>query len=163
MGFIIAVKTFVKALREPKKAQSFLEEDKQPKVTKKEKVEPSHLRLLKTLQQSGRLIDFLKEDISAYTDAQVGAVVRKLHASCGEAVEDMITVRAIYEESEGCEVKIPQGYDPSEVKVVGNVTGEGPYTGRLVHKGWKAHKISLPKQVGEINEAVLCAAEVEVK
>ena len=48
------------------------------------------------------------------------------------------------------------------MKVVGNVKGDAPYKGILRHRGWKAHKLSLPKQVGDIEQAVLAPAEVEL-
>ncbi|MCB1111200.1 MAG: DUF2760 domain-containing protein [Chlamydiales bacterium] len=122
----------------------------------------SHLRLLSLLQSSGRLVDFLKEDISAYSDAQVGAAVRKIHDECGSRLEELVTLRPVLEEQEGKQVTIPSGYDSAAIKVVGKVSGTPPYTGRLVHKGWRAMKRSLPKQVGEQTNEVVCPAEVEV-
>src|SRR5438034_935106 len=37
------------------------------------------LTLLATLQREARLIDFLKESIGEYSDAQIGAAVRDIH------------------------------------------------------------------------------------
>jgi hypothetical protein len=162
MGFILACKAFLKALKEPEKAQQFL--DSLPAITqKKQETDPSHLRLLSTLQQEGRLIDFLKEDIQAFTDQQIGAAVRKIHHDCNAALEDLVTIRPLRDEQEGSKVQIPKGYDPSEIKVVGNVKGEPPFSGVLIHRGWKAHKRSLPKKTGEYKGEVLCPAEIEIK
>jgi hypothetical protein len=49
------------------------------------------------------------------------------------------------------------------IKVTGKVKGEPPYSGKLVHKGWKAHKVSLPKQVGAQLSEVIQPAEVEIQ
>lgn len=159
MGLGIAIKAFIKAWKSPKEAEEFLE-DKKPKI---EHQDYSHLRLLALMQESGRMIDFLKEDISAYDDAQVGAAVRKIHEDCSKCLEDVVTVRPLMEENEGSTVTILKGYDPSSVKIVGKVVGEPPFTGKLVHKGWKAHKRSLPKKIGDQIVDVICPAEVEVK
>ena len=159
MSLILAFKAFIKALKSPKEAEKFV--NNQKVVT--EKSDYSHLRLLSLLQQSGRLIDFLKEDISSYQDSQIGAAVRKIHQECGKNLEELVTIRPIMEENEGQQVTIEKGYDPSTIKIVGKVKGEPPFTGKLVHKGWKAHKKSLPKQTGLLVSEVIHPAEVEIR
>jgi hypothetical protein len=165
MGLVLALKAFWKAWKEPQKGEQFLEDRLTPALTKpvEEIKEVSHLRLLSYLQQSGRLIDFLKEDISAFNDAQVGAAVRKIHQDCAQLLEDLVTIRPLKTEQEGAPVQIPKGYNPMEIKVVGKVKGEPPFSGTLVHRGWKAHKRSLPKQIADFTTDVICPAEVEVK
>ena len=64
MGLIIACRAFIKALKEPSKAVEFLEE----KPKELEVSDLGHLRLLAILQQSGRLVDFFKEDITNFSD-----------------------------------------------------------------------------------------------
>ncbi len=161
MGLGIAFKAFFKALKNKKEAEKFVNTEENLQI-KEETTDHSHLRLLQLLQHSGRLVDFLQEDISGFNDAQVGAVVRKIHEGCRGSLEDFVTVRPLFDEQEGANVTIPENYDPAEVKVVGNVKGDAPYKGILRHRGWKAHKLSLPKQVGEIQQAVLAPAEVEL-
>ncbi len=160
MSLINAFKAFFKALKDPKKAQEFLED--QP-VVKKDKTDPSHLRLLNLLQDSSRLVDFFKEDISQFNDAQVGAAVRKIHADCNKSLEEYVTIRPIMEEKEGQQVDVPEGYDPTNIKIVGKVKGQPPFKGKLIHKGWRAHKRSLPKQVGDLSTEVIQPAEVEIQ
>lgn len=164
MQLLTAFKAFFKALKDPEAANRFLDgknaEIKQiPQVTG----EYPHLRLLSLMQESSRLVDFLKEDVSAFDDAQIGAAVRKIHEECSKCLEDLVTIRPLMEESEGSKITIPQGYDSSKIKVVGNVKGQAPYSGVLVHKGWKAHKLSLPKKIGDQATDVICPAEVEVR
>lgn len=153
MRLRLAIKAFFDTLKGPQKEL----EVKAPLA------DTPQLRLLALLQKEGRLIDFFKEDIARYTDAQIGSAVRKIHADCGKCLEEFVTLRPLYQENEGAAVTVPQGYDPSVVKVVGHVTGEPPYQGILRHKGWKAHKLGLPKQITPADPSVICPAEVEVK
>jgi Domain of unknown function (DUF2760) len=161
MGLGLAFKAFIKALKEPEKGQQFVNDSSAPKQV--EVADQSHLRLLNYLQQSSRLIDFLKEDITTFSDAQVGTAVRKIHQDCAQAVEELVTIRPLKDEQEGSTIQVPKGYNPAEVKVVGKVKGEPPFTGILVHRGWKAQKRSLPKKTGDQTSEVICPAEVEIK
>jgi hypothetical protein len=133
MGLGLAIKAFFKALKNSKEAEEFLGDKKEEKVKIKE-ADTSHLRLLHMLQNSGRFIDFLKEDIVPFSDAQVGAVVRSIHEECGKSLENFVTIRPIFEEKEGDMITVAEGFDPSEVKIVGNVKGNPPYNGVLRHK-----------------------------
>ena len=161
MGLGLAFKAFIKAFKNPEQAERFVEGKE---IVKQVEVsDPSHLRLLSSLQQAGRLIDFLKEDIASFTDAQVGAAVRKIHQDCAQAIEELVTIRPLKVEQEGAVVQVPKGYNPSEIKVVGKIKGEPPFSGVLVHRGWKAHKRSLPKKTGELATDVICPAEIEIK
>lgn len=163
MGLALAIKAFFRALKDPIKAEEFVSNKKIELKPQEFSEQPSHLRLLQLLQQSSRLIDFLKEDISAFDDAQVGAAVRKIHEDCGKSLEDLVTIRPVMEQNEGQKINVPQGYDPLKIKVVGNVKGEPPFVGILVHKGWKVHKRSLPKKTGDQLTDVICPAEVEIR
>jgi hypothetical protein len=160
MGLGLAFKAFIKAFNEPEKARQFVEETAPKQV---ENGDQSHLRLLHYLQQSSRLIDFIKEDIGSFSDAQVGAAVRKIHQDCAKSLEELVTIRPLRDEQEGSVIQVPKGYNPAEIKVVGKVKGEPPFTGSLVHRGWKVQKRSLPKKTGEQTPEVICPAEVEIK
>jgi hypothetical protein len=156
-----AFQAFFKAWREPEEAKKFLADSPQQIEAPQDSM---HLRLLSYLQQAGRLVDFLKEDITQFSDAQVGAAVRKVHQDCNKLLEELVTIRPLRSEQEGSTLQIPKGYDPNEVKVVGQIKGEPPYTGILVHKGWKAHKRSLPKKTSRDSHCdIIHPAEVEVK
>lgn len=161
MGLGLAIKSFFRALREKEEAREFLRGGL--KEDHKEMEDRSHLRLLYLLQNSGRLLDFFQEDLSEFTDAQVGAVARGVHKECRKSLENYVTVRSLFEEKEGSSVTVPRGYNPLEVKIVGKVKGEAPFEGVLRHKGWKAHKLSLPQRAGEASSEVLAQAEVEVQ
>ncbi len=162
MSLFLAFKAFVKAYRNPKKGEEFINE-KEPKQITASTTDTSHLRLLGVLQGAGRLVDFLKEEIKDYTDAQIGAVVRKIHQDCAKVLEEQVTIRSVMSDEEGATVKIPPGYDPAHIKVIGKVDGKPPYTGTVVHKGWIAHKRSLTKTGTAQHSDIICPAEVEVR
>ncbi|CDZ80289.1 hypothetical protein BN1013_00797 [Candidatus Rubidus massiliensis] len=164
MSFILACKAFIKAWKNPEKAKIFLEDSNlKTEDTKTNVVENTHLRLLGMLQQNGRFIDFIKEDISQFTDEQIGAVARQIHQDCAKCLEEYVTIRPLLQENEGDSIQIAKGYDANQIKLIGNIKGEPPYTGTLVHKGWKAHKRSLPKKIGEFDQDIIYSAEIEIR
>lgn len=122
----------------------------------------SALQLLALLQREGRLVDFLEQDIAAFPDADVGAAARVVHEGCRKALREHATIVALREEDEGAKVTLEAGFDASLVKLVGNVTGKGPYSGVLQHRGWKATRLELPTPVAAHDPAILAPAEVEL-
>lgn len=164
MNLWLAIQAFFKTFKDPQGAQQFVEgvPPKQASAPT-EAQDPSHLRLLTLLQDSSRFVDFFKEDIQSYSDTQIGAAVRKIHADCSKCLEEYVTIRPLRDEEEGARISIPKEYDASQIKLVGQVKGEPPYVGTLVHKGWKAHKRSLPKKTGQLGSEIICPAEIEIK
>jgi hypothetical protein len=122
----------------------------------------SALRLLALLQQEGRLIDFLEEDIDAYDDAQVGAAVRAIHSGCRKALRERLRIERIRPEQDGATVRVEPGFDAAEVRLTGNVHGKPPFEGTLQHGGWRAAEVRLPDPMTGADATVLAAAEVEI-
>jgi hypothetical protein len=120
------------------------------------------LQLLALLQREGRLVDFLKQDIAAFGDSDVGAVARVVHDGCRKALESHAQIEPIRPEAEGARLELARGFDASEVKLTGRVQGEPPYRGVLLHRGWRATKLDLPVAVAGHNALVLAPAEVEL-
>ena len=121
--------------------------------------------LLGTLQERGRLVDFLMEDITTFNDAQVGAAARVVHDGCRAALQEYLGIRSVREESEGSSVTVPAGYQADEYRLIGNIRGPGPFTGTLVHRGWKADSVRLPRLVRVETDRLptIAPAEVEIK
>jgi hypothetical protein len=118
------------------------------------------LRLLALLQAEARLVDFLLEDISGAGDAQIGQAVRKVHADAAAALRKVATVEPVLAGAEGDTVTVPRGFDPSAVRVLGNVSGEPPFTGQLQHPGWRVTDLRLAAPAAGQDEFVLQSAEV---
>jgi hypothetical protein len=122
------------------------------------------LSLLAALQREGRFVDFIKEPLAAYSDAQVGAAVRDVHRDCSAVLERCFAVRPLVDGAEGAEVDVPSGFDAAQYRLVGNVQGQPPYRGKLCHHGWQATRKDLPDWTGGPSSAmVLSPAEVELK
>jgi len=120
------------------------------------------LQLLALFQREGRLVDFLEEDVASFNDADIGAAARVVHAGCRKALRDHIKLEAVRSEGEGVRVTLPEGFNADEVKLTGNVQGQGPHAGTLTHRGWKVTSISLPETVGMHDAHIVAQAEVEL-
>jgi len=128
----------------------------------KKEFEDGALYTLSLLQREGRLIDFLKENISQYDDAQIGAAVREIHASCAKAIDEHFKLTPIiFSVPEGYEFNVQPGFNPSELKLTGNVPeGAAPGKGVLAHKGWRASDVKLPVRSGSTDSKVVFQAEI---
>ena len=131
-------------------------------VILKESTPDAALQLLGLLQKEARFIDFIKEDITSYSDADIGVAARVVHEGCNKAINEHFTLAPVRSEQEGGKVTLPQGFDAAAVRLTGNIVGAAPFTGILVHKGWQVTNIRLPKLTQGHNAAILAAAEVEL-
>ena len=120
------------------------------------------VQLLAVLQREGRLLDFLQEDIDAYPDAQIGAAVRNIHRGCKKALAEHVPVEPVLREPEDARVRVDAGFDPSRIKLTGNVVGEPPFTGTLKHHGWRIARVVLPSSTAATDPSVVAPAEVEL-
>jgi hypothetical protein len=120
------------------------------------------LQLLSLFQREARLIDFTQENLSGYSDADIGAAARVVHEGCAKVLREHFTVDAIRSEAEGSRVTLPEGFDAAAVRLTGNVVGKAPFTGTLSHRGWRASAVRLPKLAEAHDATVLAPAEVEL-
>lgn len=120
------------------------------------------LRMLALLQAESRLVDFLLEDISGAGDAQIGQAVRKVHADARAALQRYAVIGPVLTGNEGDTATVPRGFDPSAVRVVGNVSGEPPFTGQINHPGWRVKELKVGALPEGADEFVLQPAEVQI-
>jgi hypothetical protein len=121
------------------------------------------VQVLALLQQDGRLVDFLNEDIEGFEDEQIGAAVREIHAKCRKALQKYVNIVPVRTEKEGETISLGAGYDASAIRVTGKVSDKLPMFGTLRHKGWKAAKVELPTRPAGADPAIIMPAEVEVE
>jgi hypothetical protein len=121
------------------------------------------IQLLALLQREGRLVDFVREDLTAYSDAQIGVAVRDVHAGCRRVLERYVTLEVILPGREGETVTVGQGapIDPAALHLVGNVAGQPPFRGTLLHPGWRASRVQLPPLV-TTGRTIVAPAEIEL-
>lgn len=119
------------------------------------------LKLLAVLQEEGRLVDFLEEDLAPYSDEQIGAAARGIHDECQKALHERVALEPVLAGVEGERVTVDAGFDPAAIRLVGNVRGTPPFQGVLRHAGWRAKSVTLPARRGQ-NPRVIAPAEVEI-
>ena len=120
------------------------------------------LQLLGLLQRDARLIDFTQEDLSQYSDADIGGVARVMHEGCCKVLREHFTITPVRPEAEGSRVTLNAGFDARAVRLTGNVVGQAPFKGTLCHRGWRATETRLPRLAEAHDASVLAQAEVEL-
>ena len=115
------------------------------------------------LQERGRFVDFLMDDIKGYSDAQVGAAGRVLHEGCKAVLLEHFGIRPMREEGEGSKVTVPTGYAPDDYRLVGKISGEAPFTGTLIHHGWRVEWVKLPRLLRASADRLPAIAPAEVE
>jgi len=120
------------------------------------------LQLLNLLQREARLLDFAAENLTAYSDADIGAAARVVHDGCRKVLSEHFTLKPVREEAEGSRIVLNEGFDAAAIRLTGNVVGKAPFHGNLAHRGWRAAEVRLPKLSAGHDASVLAPAEVEL-
>jgi hypothetical protein len=118
--------------------------------------------MLAILQAESRLVDFLMEDIQGASDEQIGQAVREVHKKAQAALKQHAVIETVLSGNEGETTTVPKGFDPSAIRVVGNVTGEPPFTGAINHPGWRVKELKVAPPPEGADEFVLQPAEVQI-
>jgi hypothetical protein len=123
------------------------------------------IAFLGLLQEHGRLVDFAMEDITSASDQQLGAAARVVHSGCRKVLEDYFEISPLRSEAEGAAVTLEAGFDAPAHRLLGSIPAHPPYKGKLLHPGWSARTVKLPRVTGTTDQRpwpVLAPAEVEV-
>lgn len=125
------------------------------------------VQFLSLLQERGRLIDFLMQDVQTFGDEQVGRAARVVHQGCRAVVQELFSLTPVATSTEGETITVEAG-EATRYRLIGSVTGTAPYRGRLLHRGWRAAKLNLPTHVDRSTQddeglgLVVSPAEVEL-
>ncbi len=120
------------------------------------------LQLLALLQRDARLIDFTQENLSGYSDADIGGAARLVHEGCSKVLREHFTLVPVRLEAEGSRITLNEGFDARAIRLTGNVVGQAPFQGGLSHRGWRVTETRLPKLADSHDATVLAQAEVEL-
>lgn len=140
----------------------------EPAATKKSSTPPQPQRndaitLLATLQREARFVDIVNEPLGDYNDAEIGAAARDVLTDSGKVLKRLFGLQAVLDQAEGETTEIPAGFDRGSFRISGNVDGDPPYSGSLVHHGWVATRCELPTWTGSQEAALVVApAELEI-
>ena len=122
------------------------------------------ITLVATLQREARFVDIVKEPLGEYTDQQVGAAARDVLRDCGSVLDRLFAIEPVVEEEEDAELEAPADFDTGRYSLSGNVSGDAPFRGRLVHHGWQATRCELPQWSGNEQSAMVVApVELEIR
>ena len=133
-----------------------------PAETPPEKTHAAGLAVLALLQREGRLVDFLQEDVSSFSDAEIGAAARVVHTGSRKVVDQYLTLEPVLKDAEGSSVTVPIGFNAERIRLTGNVAGQPPFRGALKHHGWIATSIRFPAMSPALDPRVIAPAEVEI-
>ena len=120
------------------------------------------LALLALLQREGRFVDFVRDSVDGASDADIGAAAREVHRGCRKVLDQHLSFEPVMPGAEEEKVTVPKGFDPAEVRLIGEAKGEPPFRGTLRHHGWRVVDAKLPTLAEGIDRSVIAPAEVEL-
>ena len=120
------------------------------------------LALLALLQREGRFVDFVRDSVDGASDADIGAAAREVHRGCRKVLDQHLSFEPVMPGEEEAKVSVPKGFDPAEVRLIGEAKGEPPFRGTLRHHGWRVVDAKLPSLADGIDRMVIAPAEVEL-
>jgi hypothetical protein len=118
------------------------------KLSGAQKESEAVLTLLSLLQEEGRFIDFIMENISSFEDAHIGAVARVVHQGCRRVLNEYSSIQAICEGKEGDDIIFKDSSEMNRYRVNGEGADKYPCKAKLLHKGWKLVDLKLPELTG---------------
>ncbi|MDO8441019.1 MAG: DUF2760 domain-containing protein, partial [Polaromonas sp.] len=87
-----------------------------PVAPLKEATPDAALQLLALLQRDARLIDFVQEDLSGYSDADIGGPARLVHEGCAKVLREHFTLAPVRPEAEGSRITLNAGFDARAIR-----------------------------------------------
>jgi hypothetical protein len=146
----------------PEPARPATPADDRPRVSAAQQHRDGALALLALLQREGRLVDFLLEPLDGFSDADIGAAARDVHRGCRKVLDQHLSLEPVMPGSEEARVAVPAGFDPAEIRLIGEARGEPPLRGTLRHHGWRVVDARLPALADSVDRTVIAPAEVEL-
>jgi hypothetical protein len=137
----------------------------QPPPSAANQAEAEVVAFVGLLQEKGRLVDFLMEDLASYDDKQIGAAARVVHQGCRDVLNESFKIAPISQAEEGSRITVPADYAADEYRLLGKISGNPPFTGTLVHKGWMTESVKLPRILKSDEKRLpsIAPAQVELK
>ena len=111
---------------------------------------------------AGRFVDFVRDSVDGASDADIGAAAREVHRGCRKVLDQHLSFEPVMPGEEEAKVTVPKGFDPAEVRLIGEAKGEPPFRGTLRHHGWRVVDAKLPTLAEGIDRSVIAPAEVEL-
>ena len=137
--------------------------DDKPRTSSAQQQREGALAFLSLLQREARFVDFVRDSVDGASDADIGAAAREVHRGCRKVLDQYLAIEPVMPGAEEEKVAVPKGFDPAEVRLIGEAKGEPPYRGTLRHHGWRVVDAKLPQLAEGIDRSVIAPAEVELQ
>ena len=116
------------------------------------------IALLALLQKEAGFVDLVYESLEDLTDQQVGQLARPVLDATHRCLHECLQLQTIVNQNEGETIRVPKAISPNRWKIVGELETE---SGRVIHPGWIATKLELPRWKGS-EENALVISQVKV-
>jgi hypothetical protein len=136
--------------------------DDKPRATSAQQQREAVFAFLALLQREARFVDFVCDSVEGASDADIGAAAREVHRGCRKVIDQYLSLEPVMPGAEEEKVAVPKGFDPAEVRLIGEAKGEPPYRGTLRHHGWRVVDAKLPTLADGVDRTVIAPAEVEL-
>lgn len=136
--------------------------DDKPRTTAAQQQREAVFAFLALLQREARFVDFVRDSVEGASDADIGAAAREVHRGCRKVLDQYLALEPVMPGAEEEKVAVPKGFDPAEVRLIGEAKGEPPYRGTLRHHGWRVVDAKLPTLADGVDRTVIAPAEVEL-
>jgi hypothetical protein len=156
----VVEKIVEKVVEKPASTLPEAKPDKRPSLAQQHR--DGALALLALLQREGRFVDFVRDSVEGASDADIGAAAREVHRGCRKVLDQHLSFEPVMPGEEEAKVSVPKGFDPAEVRLIGEAKGEPPFKGTLRHHGWRVVDAKLPTLAEGIDRTVIAPAEVEL-
>lgn len=143
------------------------EDQASPRIAQEDALARANLvQFVAQLQKKGRFLDFVMDDITPYSNEDVGNVARIVHQGCQEVIRSYLDPAPLHEGEEQSEVTLAADYDGQAYRLLGQPPESGPVSGKLLHPGWRSRSLQLPRisdpQAPGAQE-ILAPAEIETE
>ncbi len=120
------------------------------------------IHFVSILQQRGRFIDFIMQDIAPFSNEEVGAVARFVHQGCRAVMAEHFSIEPLVTDEEGSELRYEVEPRGERVRFQGAPTSF-PLKGVVLHRGWQTTRAALPVVTVDLQPPyILAPTEVEV-
>jgi len=142
-------------------------EQHEPVAASEERVRGA-IQILRVLQSESGLVDFLTEDLSAYSDLQLAQGVRGMQPMASDALRRAVRLAPVVDKAEGEAQDLPA--HPLECLTNGSLELQGHpqdfetiHGGLLRHRGWRAAEVNLLTPPHSQDPTVIHPAVYEVE
>jgi hypothetical protein len=89
-----------------------------------------------------------------------------VHQGCKAVINECLALAPAHAGPEGDRITVDPAADPNRYRLQGKLAQQPPYSGVVVHRGWKTTRLTLPRHTRPIDpsgETIVAPIDVEVR